>query len=327
MKKSVRVLAGILGIFLLGGCTSKTDKKQSETKALETSETSDTVKSESEDPSSFSSEGSAQETTKKNTDPASAAKSAFEAFLKGSTGAETSFLIEHSDDFALVDFSKDLKEEVKLSELTAFMNTHARMHDRSDITVSFCYPDFGSDGVPELLLRVGGFGYSDAQIVVRYADDKLQIKGFYESWERSSTEINSAGAYVCGGAGGAAMHISVFGYLDEQSELHNTLELTEYAAQYEQMDPQFQAFDSYYGENGTPDLVLIRVEVMGDEPFYTYTFNSDNVDEQRYTQGDIFELMEGTKLPYVPFPEAKEKIEKCKGDIFRAPPVEWVKLK
>lgn len=355
MKKSVRLVAGVMGICMLCGCADKKDdsaKSTRDSSLVSESESSASTKETSEETTSETTETTSQEATETTADASSetseektetlteatteapdggataeASKKAYEEFLANEREVDASYLKAHAGDISMVEIGKDLKDDLSCKELVSYMGAHPREGIKPDLKVSYSYLDCGQDGVPELLLRAEGFEMYDGQIVIKYIGDKLEIKGFYESWDRSQTVINSAGFFQNGGSGGASTHMCDFGYFDANADLHMTVSIWDQSADYKTMDPKLRAFDEFYKGNEGTGAVVEKVSPEGADPYYTYSFFGDDVDEKIYTEGEIYHVMEGTHLPYVPYPESEKKVDELMGAAAKADPVEWVDVK
>ena len=122
------------------------------------------------------------------------------------------------------------------------------------------------------------------------------------------------------------MHFAEFGYLDANADLVTTVMVWEQSDMYVSMDPKLSVFDEYIKTHQDQNIVIIRMQPHGKDFFYTYAL-SDEADEKIYTSGELFELMAGTDLPFVPYPEAKKQLDELRGKSADADPVEWMEIK
>ncbi len=92
--------------------------------------------------------------------------------------------------------------------------------------IDYSYIDCGRDGVYELALCFKGMDIyaqdddSTLVYIIKYADGKLYLCYYYETWARSRTTINEYGYIQSDGSGGASVNISDYGVIDKDGIWH-----------------------------------------------------------------------------------------------------------
>ena len=90
--------------------------------------------------------------------------------------------------------------------------------------ISYAFVDAGSDGKPELFIRVNGIAESMVDLTdvwgIKQIDGKLQVIFYKQYGYRTMFSMNKYGYYYYGGSSGAACYTSNYAYIDSDGARH-----------------------------------------------------------------------------------------------------------
>ena len=120
----------------------------------------------------------------------------------------------------------DKERGYTLSEIVDVLCAHYFEYTgKTDVgAIKYAYMDCGNDGVQEMAVCFTGMDIycedddSTLVYIIKEIDDQLELCYCYETWARSSASINEYGYYVSSGSGGASLHGTEFGYIDENGD-------------------------------------------------------------------------------------------------------------
>ena len=237
MKKKtiLAILVATTMSFALTGCSKDTDDipapitidSASVSNEESSAEVSDTSAEESASKGSESEQTASNEnvtesensSAQPDTASAEAGKELYEAFKSG----KEKLYIQTTPVSPEMDLSYgptyDSQDGYTLDELTAAVKEgYEQSNDK--LNVSFSYLDCGDDGIPELALEFKGLGLynpeddSTVVFIIKESGGKLYSYYHFETWARSSTEINEKGVISSFGSGGAAEHGGYEAFID-----------------------------------------------------------------------------------------------------------------
>ena len=381
MKKSVRLMAAVMGVCMLCGCTAKETKTTRSTKAtseVTESESSETTESESESASQSESEsasetsadattddtdptadssatetsgedtsGTATETSVEGTSGTSAEDSSvtetsanpadqnsgkyYESFLKNEATLDVSYLQSVKDDlYGLEMDGIDFPDrEMTCKEFLEFLKAHSWQNQQVGNTEQidkYAIIDCGQDGDPELLVMVSGMGEFTPQIVIKAFDGKLKVTAILESWSRSSTQTNMAGCIFSDGAGGAALHYTEYGYLNEKGEVVKTVSIMSQFGNWSVILPIFDKMEEYLDSAGLPtDYYMMEIKWSDSDKAYYSIATADN---SGTIDPELQILFDQTKVDQIDAKDVNAKIIESVGESrYNAPAIAWKELK
>lgn len=349
MKKSVRLLAAVVGVCLLCGCTAKETKATRTTKEQTTASESDEKEtttetseknSESSDKETENSSDKTEDTTEDTTASEETADSSakqeepkamkeYEAFLKDEAKVDISFLQGKKDSMYFLDMDDaDFPDrELKRSEFYAFIKAHTwqTSMDGTGPKEKYTFIDCGQDGEMELLYLVENLGEFCPQFVIKSVDGKLKMTAILESWSRNDTFTNSAGFLTSTGSGGAALRYTEYGYLNEKGEAVITASVSSQFANFDIINPEFAKMEEYCSShNLTADYYIDEVKFGQDSTPYFALLHAQNKD----IDPELQKLFDETSVKKMGFEEYLAKIKESVGEKrYNAPAVTWTELK
>lgn len=364
MKKSVRVFAAVLGVCMLCGCTAKETKTTRMTKEETTASESDTTEtttestlesteassestSEVKESTTESTSESASDTTEDTTEETTADTSASEEtsdssaengdssmkdykdFLNGKAKVDISFLQEKKDSLYFLNMEDDTDfpdRALKRDEFFAFLKTHTwrTSPEGSGSKESYTLIDCGQDGEMELIYQVEGLGDFRPQFVIKSVDGQLKLTSILESWSRNDAFVNAAGFLTSSGAGGAALHYTEYGYLDENGETVIVASVSSQFGNFDIINPEFAKMEEYCSNHDlTSDYYIDEVKFGADStPLYTLLNAQD-----KELDPELKKLFDETSVQKIGYEEYISKIKEKVGEKrYNAPSVTWTEL-
>lgn len=211
-----------------------------------------------------------------------------------------------------------------LSELLRIVTGHYfEYSDRKKIEyMDYSYIDCGKDGVNELVLRLNGMKDNEESTlvyIIKYADGRLSVCYYYETWARSESTINKYGYYQSKGSGGASNHGEEYGVIDKDgnwqfiASVETELDINQLA--WSDKLKQLPKVAEAKGVSGNIELITICFDNNGDENkecFYTFEVYDDNreliKDENLYTNSIYKEIFDEALVPFTTPDEVSKRI-------------------
>lgn len=316
LKKAL--VAFVMTSFVLGACSSpdisdddtqdeklEEDSSEDNEHSEDQKESEDEKEEEEKDSEEKESEDDSEDSSEDESNTAFEVPAVYDEFLNNE--AKTTFSDDFEDDShtAVGMYSTDgtnaskalgAEDGFTLDELCQYLSDDFEVEDGDDISKSYAFVDFGSDGNYELVFRYQHGSIHTVYFVFSAESGSVELMYSADDGERWSTNLLDNGYVDSYGAGGAGDHSGTVGGLDEKGakQTFKTEQIVYYGFQiaFVPKDDDFNEVINTWAEADEKrqgEAICYAVVHIGDNYYYCYDLAEDNGD---ISDEDIQELVD-----------------------------------